>query len=153
MNEQPLVPQEVLAMIGSEVGPGEPFEVEKEAIRRFAEAIMEEAPNFVGLESAKSSPVAPITAPLTFPLYNCRSGIDRDLDIPLDAPRRIRGGDEFQFLAPVLEGDVIRAKTKLLDIYAREGTTGRMAFIVTETTYINQREETVMINRATIIRR
>ncbi len=130
-------------MIGSEVGPGEPFEVAREDIRRFAEAITEDV----------SLPPGRIVAPLTFPLYNCRTGIDRDFDIPLRAPRRIRGEDVFQFLAPVLEGDELRAKTRLLDIYERQGTTGSMVFIVTETTYVNQRDEAVMINRATVIRR
>ena len=150
MSDQPLVPKEALDMIGGEVGPGEPFEVEKGSIRRFAEAIMEEAAILPDPGAARGEPIA---APLTFPLYNCRTGIDRDFDIPLNAPRRIRGADELRFLAPILEGDTIRARTKLLEVYEREGTTGKMVFLVTETTYVNQRDVPVMINRATVIRR
>lgn len=153
MSQESLVMKEALEMIGRQVGPGEPFSVEREAIRRFSEAIMEEPSNFFGGEHPQGNGTAQVVAPLTFPLYNCRSGIDRDFQIPLSAPRRIRGSDEFQFLAPVHVGDEIRATTKILDIYEREGRTGKMVFIVTETNYVNQKGETVMVNRATVIRR
>ncbi len=152
MSQESLILDEGRAMIGRQVGPGEPFSVEREAIRRFSEAIMEESLNFFGGEHPQSG-TAQVVAPLTFPLYNCRTGIDRDFQIPLSAPRRIRGGDEFQFLAPVHVGDEIRATTKLLDLYERKGDTGKMVFIVTETNYVNQKGETVMVNRATVIRR
>jgi len=152
MGRESLIMDEGRAMIGQQVGPGEPFSVEREAIRRFSEAIMEEPSNFFGGEHPQSG-TAQGVAPLTFPLYNCRDGIDRDFQIPLSAPRRVRGGDEFEFLAPVHVGDEIRATTKLLDLYERKGDTGRMVFIVTETNYVNQRGETVMVNRATVIRR
>ncbi len=153
MKEQSLIPKEALAMIGRQVGPGEPSSVEKEAIRRFSEAIIEDASKFFEGEQRRPGVSQRAVAPLTFPLYNCRSGIDRDFTIPLPVPRRIRGSDEFQFLAPVHSGDEIRATTKILDIYEREGGTGKMVFIVTETIYVNQKGETVMVNRATVIRR
>lgn len=144
MEKNSLIHPEALSMIGSETRQGEPYHVSREVIRTFKEAIMEDA-SLSGHEKAE--------APLTFGIYNCRNGLDRDFNIPLDAPRRVRGEDEFQFLAPILEGDTISAKTKLLDIYQRQGGTGSMVFVVTETTYTNQRSEVVMIDKATIIRR
>ena len=153
MSQESLIMDEGRTMVGQQVGPGEPFSVEREAIRRFLEAIMEEPSNFLEGEHGWGGGAAQGVAPLTFPLYNCRNGIDRDFQIPLTAPRRIRGGDEFEFLAPVHVGDEIRARTKLLELYEREGATGKMVFIVTETHYVNQKGETVMVNRATVIRR
>ncbi|PKB64879.1 MAG: hypothetical protein BZY82_10220 [SAR202 cluster bacterium Io17-Chloro-G3] len=136
-------------MIGLVVGPGESFNVDRELVIRFAESIEEDVALFEDLESSDGR----VLAPLTFPLYNCTTGIDRDFDPPLKAPRRIRGADEFQFVTAIHQGDSIKATTQLVDIYERVGATGKMVFLVTETTYTNQRDETVMVNRATVIRR
>lgn len=149
MEKQSLISEKAKEMIGLVVGPGESFTVDRELVLRFAESIEEDPVLFEDLESLDDR----VMAPLTFPLYNCTNGIDRDFDPPLNAPRRIRGSDKFQFLGAIHEGDSIKATTQLVDIYERVGATGKMVFLVTETTYTNQRDETVMVNRATVIRR
>ena len=149
MNKQSLISEKAKEMIGLVVGPGESFRVDRELVLRFAESIEEDPGLFEDIESSDDR----VMAPLTFPLYNCTNGIDRDFDPPLNAPRRIRGSDEFQFVRAVHEGDSIKATTQLVDIYERVGATGKMVFLVTETTYTNQRDEKVMVNRATVIRR
>ncbi len=147
------IPEAAKAMIGRETGAGEPFEVERGLIRRFAEAIRDSNPMYLDESYARGLGYNGIPAQPSLLLYNMRSGSERDFDIPLPVGRRVKAGDEVEILAPVLAGDTITADSKIVDIYEKEGRTGKMIFIITETTYRNQRGEAVMRSRASVIKR
>ena len=72
---------------------------------------------------------------------------------PLKVQRVMAGGVEVEFLRPLRPGDVLTFKTRLADIYEREGRTGRLVFTVNEATYTNQMGEVVVIERTTTIAR
>ena len=56
----------------------------------------------------------------------------------------------FQLAKP---GDRLTAKSRIADIYEKEGRSGRMVFIVTETTIWNDKGELLLVSRQAIIRR
>lgn len=65
----------------------------------------------------------------------------------------LNGGNRFEYFAPVMIGDQITAKGRLVDVYDKAGSTGDLLFIVFETDYTNQRGELVARLRGTTIRR
>jgi len=65
----------------------------------------------------------------------------------------LNGGNRFEYLAPVLVGDVITARGHVADVYEKEGSSGNLLFIIFETEYINQRGDLVARLRGTMIRR
>jgi len=65
----------------------------------------------------------------------------------------LNGGNRFEHFAPVLIGDRVTAKGRVVDVYDKAGSTGNMLFIVFENDYANQRGELVARLRGTAIRR
>lgn len=66
--------------------------------------------------------------------------------------RVLNGGSEARYYTPMRPGDVIRAGTKLADVYEKTGRLGVMMFLINETTWTNQKGEVVKIDRKTSIR-
>lgn len=65
----------------------------------------------------------------------------------------LNGGNRFEYFAPVMIGDRITAKGRVVDVYDKAGSSGDLLFIVFETDYTNQRGELVARLRGTAIRR
>ena len=161
MSETILTP-EALALIGSETEWGEPYTIERSTVERFLESIGDENPVYFDRNYAEGRWYHGFAVPPNFLLTNLKSGTERDwftvnekgeFRFPVNAGRRLRGGDEIEVLAPMCIGDTIRAKTKIVDITEKAGKSGNMAFIYSETQYRNQREEIVMVSRTTVIMR
>jgi hypothetical protein len=66
--------------------------------------------------------------------------------------RVLNGGSEARYFTPMRPGDVIRSGTKLVDVYEKTGRLGVMMFLINETTWTNQNDELVKIDRKTSIR-
>lgn len=161
MSESILTP-EALALIGDETEWGAPYTIERSTVERFLESIGDENPLFFDREYAAGSWYRDFAVPPNFLLTNLKSGTERDwftvndkgeFHFPVNAKRRLRGGDEVEVLAPMCIGDTVQAKTKITNITEKAGKSGSMAFIESETRYRNQRGEIVMISRTTIIMR
>jgi len=65
----------------------------------------------------------------------------------------LNGGNRFEYFAPVMIGDQITAKGRVVDVYDKAGSSGNLLFIVFETDYTNQRGTRVARLRGTMIRR
>jgi acyl dehydratase len=76
-----------------------------------------------------------------------------ELQIPDVGSVRLNAGNEFEWLTPVQAGEVLERKTKLADVFEREGKSGKMVFFVLETTYRRPGGQVVAMARATTIRR
>ena len=155
MANKSLIPPEAKDMIGAETPLGEPLEIEKGAVLRLAQAIQDSNPLYTDEEAAKRSRYGKLLVPATFFDYNVPSGDEREITwkIPLPVENRVRGEDEIELLHPIYVGDTIRAKSKILDIYEREGKSGKMVFHIAETEYRNQDGIVVMKHRITAIKR
>ncbi len=142
-----LVTDEIRKLIGTESEP-RVVEVERGAIRRFAEAIGDRNPLFNDEAAARHSRFGGMIAPPTF----CRSLGGGFFNVPLSLARALDGGSEWEYSEPIRPGDRITVVSKLADIREATGRMGTMVFIVTETRYTNQFGRLCAIQRSTGIR-
>lgn len=127
------------------------YEVEKGAIRKFAEAIGDEDPMYYNEQAAQVLGFKSIVAPPTF-LCTFRAQELPDLKVQFGRVR-LNGGNEYEYFQPIYAGDTISVTAKYADVAERTGRTGSMVFIITELTFRNQRGEVVAIGRNTGIMR
>ncbi len=127
-------------------------EVEKGAIRRFAEAIGD--PNPLALEeaAARAAGYASLVAPPTFALT---LGWSERFRHSLDLGTRsiLHGEQQFEYARPVVAGDRITVKSKVADVQERAGASGPMDVIVIEDEGRDDKNELVFRTRATLILR
>ena len=166
MAKDSLIPEAARAMIGKETSPRIIGEVYKRDIQRFTLATDDHNRPYFDEEYAKKSRHGGIIAPPSFIFtffYDqgegpdveigedgiVVSGASDELTVPLPVKRVMGAGSELEFFQPLRPGDVISVKRKILDIYEKEGRSGKIVFIVREATYTNQRGEVVVIEKGT----
>jgi len=161
-----MLPEEVAKFIGKTTGVSV-FEIEKEPIRRFADAVDDPNPLYWDEEYAKKSSYGSIIAPpgfISIPWCSRPKGGETSPDSRTELrdalrkvgyvnPGGIDAGIEYEFFNPVRAGDTITATSMIKDIIEREGKTGKMAFVFNETTYTNQNGDLVARARSTFIQR
>ena len=125
-------------------------EVERGAIRRFAEAIGDPNPLFNDEASVRKTRFGGMVAPPTF----CRSlgAAIPEIKINMAEFRGLDGGSEWEYLEPIRPGDRISVVSKIADIRESEGRLGPMVFITVETSYTNQFNQLCALQRSTVIR-
>lgn len=163
-----LLTDEAKAFIGKEGAPVQGYPVAEHEIRRFCHAIDDLNPRYIDPAYAATTPAKGVVAPPLFvsipfsrldvPLAELRKdGVpgnpEGSLMPPIRAERQLAGGIELEFFTDVRPGDVLTLRTKITDIYERAGKSGPMVFIIQETTYTNQRNEKVAVERMTRISR
>ena len=128
------------------------FRVTKEMIVRFAESTGETNPVYLDEEKAKETEDGGLIAPPTF----CNvfvNGISRP-DIKLEfGELGLFAGQSIECLTPVRHDDTLEATTKLKEVYAKTGRSGKMVFAVWETSFTNQNDETVALVQESFVRR
>lgn len=128
------------------------YQVTKEEISAFAQALGETNPLYTDEEYAKTTPYGGIIAPPTFCVV-FRS-YARLPDLKLNYGKRsFDGGKECTFLAPIRPGDTITGVDRIAQVYEKTGRSGNMIFIVRESELRNQRGEKVAVVRQSLIRR
>ena len=123
-------------------------EVEKGRLRFFAKAIGETNPIYTDDAAAREAGYRALPAPPTF-----TSVLDQEspdflpvLDLlDIDIARILHGSQEFEYLAPICAGDMIRVEVRIADIFDKKG--GALDFVVMEHTYTNQ--DDVLTTKAT----
>jgi acyl dehydratase len=114
-------------------------EIERGAIRKFAEAVGDTT------EACLRGELAPPTFPTTIRIPI--PGLTYDL------ARILHGGQEYRFQRPIRAGDRLRCRTKLADVYAREGRLGAMTFLIIELEGRGEDGEPVFTGSSTAILR
>lgn len=156
-----LIPPEVTALIGR--SKQFTYQVTARDIRRFAQAIGETNPIHHDEGFARTQPDGVLVAP---PLF-CQSlayedapldklpadGAPIELDLPLPAKRTVGGGSQFTLNRPVLAGDSITVTSTLKNVSTKQGKSGVLYLVEVETTFVNQKHETVATEIATFIKR
>ena len=152
-----MLSEEITRLIGKG-GDTQIFEVEKGAIKKYADAVEDLNPLYWDEEYAGNLKYGSITAPPGFfgwPTKWARKtafffATTVELEMAMTKAgykRTIDGGIEYQFFTPVRAGDTLSASSVIKDIAERKGRTETMAFVVTETTYTNQNGDLVAISR------
>jgi acyl dehydratase len=128
------------------------FTVERDRVVQFADAIGDDNPIYRDAEAAKAAGFAEQVAPPTFltAMQMQTSGqVVLDPDLGLDYSRVVHGEQEFEYRRPVVVGDVLTAKPRIADIYAKKSN----EFLVTESEIKDASGDTVVVMRSTIISR
>lgn len=144
-----IVTDEVRKQIGKS-GEMRTYEVERGAIRRFAEAIGDPNLLYSDERAARESRFGGIIAPPTF----CRSMSSPipGIELPGIGGRGLDGGSDWEYFHPIRAGDRISVQTRIADLREAKGRLGPMVFITMETTYTNQFGEVCVTQRSTGIR-
>ena len=159
MTEVSGVVEELRRFIGTTTAPGI-NEVERGAIRRYAEAVGDPNPLHTNVEYAKKSRYKELICPPGFfgwpsrvntaamemmaPVFETvfKAGLVRILD----------GGVDYDFFLPVRAGDTLAWYARFVDVKEREGKAGgKMVFLTMEISYLNQKGDLVARRRQTFI--
>ena len=127
-------------------------DVEKGAIRKFAEALGDLNPLYVDEEAAKRGPFGAVVAPPTFVQSLLAEGnalVRKGLDY--DPKKLLHGEQQYQYFKPVKAGDRITCQSRISDIYEKGGSSGMMDFFVVETTGADQHGDKVFVARAVLV--
>lgn len=96
------------SFVGRTYPPTEPYEVGREKIREFAEAIGDANPAYTDQRAAKALGHPDVIAPPTFPFtitYRAAAQVVNDPDLGLDFSRVVHGDQKFTYIRPVHAGD------------------------------------------------
>jgi len=92
------------------------FEVERGAIRKFAEAVQDQTPQ--SLRGDIAPPTFPTTFRMTIP------------GLTFDLARVLHGAQEYRYERPLRAGDRVRCRVRVADVYQRTGRLGEMTFLI-----------------------
>lgn len=134
----------------------EPFEfpVERGKIRELAAAAYDDNPIYYNEEYAKKTKFGGIIAPPHFTIvakfYD--SGPQIKEELARKPGHTGHAEQEYVYYKPILAGDVLTGRQKVIDIYEKTGRRGgKMTFAVIETTFHNQKQEKVLVARHTLM--
>lgn len=75
-----------------------------------------------------------------------------NLDFP-DAPKRMAGGESWQFHAPAHHGDEITSERRVVDIVEKQGRSGAFVLVTWHTTFTNQHGDLLATAETSMIAR
>lgn len=159
MAKESITLEELQKKIGTETKPVK-FEIERELIRRFVQAVGDSSPSWQDEEYAKMTKYGGIIAPpfllcafmtVSLPDSQPRSVPLLVPEVPPPRKHTLDGGGEWEFFLPLRLGDTITSRSKLANVFEREGRIGKMLFFIYETSYTNQRGEVVAKSSSTLI--
>lgn len=153
-----LIPAHTMALVGSLLRGPVTAEIAAKEAQRYAQAVGDLNPVYFDEAAARAAGHHGLVAPPTFvqyalvqgrPIEETRTDGLFQGDIPLDlaVQRTMFGGEEWDFLLPVLVGDRITAETRLASLDQKEGSKGSFVRITRETTYRNQAGDVVARTR------
>jgi acyl dehydratase len=141
-----------LSAVGKTFPPYE-FHVERGKIREFADAIGDPNPVYrdpaYATRQGFNGVLAPPTLLRTF-LYEPRAAAEA-LAVK-DWSYIVHGEQEFEYLAPIVAGDVLTAQDRIVSVTEKESRrAGKLQIAVIETTFHNQRGEKVQVARRALV--
>lgn len=113
-----------VSFIGRTYPPSEIYEVGREKIREFAEAIGDDNPAYRDPQAATALGHPDVIAPPTFPVilsFLASRHVVADPDLNLDYSRVVHGEQRFVYSRPVRAGDRLRAVLTIENIRAAAG--------------------------------
>ena len=113
------------------------YEVGREKIREYANAVGEHNPVYHDREAAKAAGFRDVVAPPMFAVVYSAAAVAPgvlDPEVGINFARMLHGGQEFVWGEPVCSGDTITTQATLENLYERAG----MEFYVFESVSTNQ---------------
>lgn len=127
-------------------------EVEKGAIRHYAEAIGDANPLYQDEQAAKAAGYPGLLAPPTFPVALTQNERFRH-SLDLGTRSVLHGDQQFEYARPIFAGDRIVVRTRVADVQERPGASGPMDVLVLEDEGRDEKGDLVFRARATFILR
>ena len=139
-------------IIGKEY-PEFSFEIEKGKIREFAKAIGDKNPVYYDEDAAREAGLEGLAMPPTFPIVFALAGglANAMIDLKVDMSKVLHSGQEYEYIKPVKPGDTVTGTMKIANVFEKSGKGGVMDFILFETTYVNQNNEKVLLDKCTLL--
>ncbi|MDQ1688163.1 MAG: hypothetical protein QOK42_1138 [Frankiaceae bacterium] len=112
------------ALVGKTYPASAPYEVGREKIREFADAIGDEHPAYRDVDAAKSLGYDDVIAPPTFPTvltFVTGRQVIGDPELGIDYSRVVHGEQRFEYSRPVQAGDRLSATVTIEEIRAAAG--------------------------------
>lgn len=136
------------SIVGTEMG-GSWMLVERGKIREFAKAILDDNPAY----ESDDPPVPPTFSMAMAHWPAPQGGQSASLSkLGLDLLRVLHGGQEYEYLGEIKVGDKLSTRSRISDVYEKEGKRGgTLTFVTSETTFTNQRGEDVLIARTILV--
>jgi acyl dehydratase len=103
--------------------------VEKEAVRKFAEAIADPNPLYVNEEAARASRYGGLIAPPTFPRTFDYGEVE---GIGSPGQGFIHGEHRISYERPLFVREEVRCYAEVKDYYEKEGREGALGFLISE---------------------
>ena len=128
------------------------FEVSREMILAFSRATGEVNPIYFDEARAAESEYKDIIAPPTFCNLFVNGGEKPDIKLDF-GDIGFFAGQAIESLAPIRPGDTVQVTSRLKEVYAKTGRSGKMVFAVWETRFDNQDGETVALVDESYVRR
>ncbi len=125
------------------------YDVERGAIRLFAQAIGDPNPLFNDDKQARKTRFGGMIAPPTFVRLLMPRELPR-VEIPNLPKRLLDAGSEWEFFEPIRSGDRITVVARLGDLRETESRMGTMVVRVMELRYTTQFSELCSIQRMTL---
>lgn len=139
------------SLIGTSAAPFT-VEVEKGAIRRFAEAIGETTAIYFEEAFARSLGYPGIVAPPTFPTA-FRPPSDPAWRCGLDEGRILAGEQGFRYWRPIVVGDQLQCELRLTDVQDKRSSKGNMELMIQDLIVTAPSSDVVCVNRRVVIYR
>ncbi len=139
------------SLIGRESEPVV-HEVEKGALRRFAEALGDPNPVYVDEGAARAAGYTSLVAPPTFAVVLTSNERFRH-SLDLGTRSILHGEQQFEYGRPIVAGDRITVRSKVADVQERAGASGPMDVLVVEDEGRDDKGELVFRTRAMLILR
>ncbi len=112
------------SFVGRKYPPTAPYEVGREKIREFADAIGDQSPVYRDPEAARALGHPDVVAPPTFPIVlSMRAGaqVVFDPELGLDYSRVVHGEQRFVYTRPVRAGDRLTVTVSVENIRSAAG--------------------------------
>jgi acyl dehydratase len=112
------------SFVGRSYPPDEPYEVGREKIREFAEAVGDDNPAYTDPEAAKALGHPDVIAPPTFVFaitYAAAGRVVRDPKLGVDYSRVVHGDQRFAYRRPVRAGDRLAVTSTIESIKSLAG--------------------------------
>jgi len=122
--------------------------VDQSAVRKFAEAIGDLNAFYLDEQAARSGRHGRLIAPPTFSMtfdYGDIVGVD------IKQAGLIHGEQTFSYKRPLFVGETVWCSCRLTDVYTRGGSAGTLTFYIYERRCADEQDETVLVERMTVI--
>ena len=149
--------------------PPQTVVIERGPVSNFATAIKDENPIYRDPAAATEAGLGAIPAPPTYAFAMQHFGAFPELQ-PEGAGTRnpimeaigalmnkgglvLHGEQEFIYHRPIQVGDVLTSRGEIKDLYEKQGSSGTMTFVVTETDWLDRDEQPVVTSIMTLLHR